>query len=258
MKLHSTLMAVASLVTLAATAQAQTVTGTGVDADLSTMPGSALDYSFYGTSGQFTNGDFVPNGFTSSTLEPQLLLDFTESGGSTFAYIQGGGTGNASINVPESAIPTVTGSLFGGGGGVASPDVVNYQILSTSGSDFNVSDFNVYVMFDNYPSNANGVVDKFITLGLTESNGSALSSGSETVTSFSAFSNGLSAADFAVFEVKGASAGDILQVGYQGNDAGRYGGIGGISFESAPEPSTYAMMLAGLAVLGFCVRRKLA
>ena len=27
---------------------------------------------------------------------------------------------------------------------------------------------------------------------------------------------------------------------------------------SVPEPSTYAMMLGGLALLGFCVRRKLA
>jgi len=36
------------------------------------------------------------------------------------------------------------------------------------------------------------------------------------------------------------------------------GGLGGTSFAPAPtpEPSTYAMMLGGLALLGFCVRRK--
>jgi hypothetical protein len=34
--------------------------------------------------------------------------------------------------------------------------------------------------------------------------------------------------------------------------------LSGFVIESVPEPSTYAMMLGGLALLGFCVRRKLA
>jgi hypothetical protein len=43
-----------------------------------------------------------------------------------------------------------------------------------------------------------------------------------------------------------------------------YGGVIGLNVvnfvgpEVVPEPSTYAMMLVGLALLGFCVRRKLA
>jgi len=36
------------------------------------------------------------------------------------------------------------------------------------------------------------------------------------------------------------------------------GYVGAVSFESVPEPSTWGMMAGGVALLGFCVRRKLA
>jgi hypothetical protein len=36
------------------------------------------------------------------------------------------------------------------------------------------------------------------------------------------------------------------------------GELGAVALRQIPEPSTYAMMLGGLALLGFCVRRKLA
>jgi hypothetical protein len=41
-------------------------------------------------------------------------------------------------------------------------------------------------------------------------------------------------------------------------DFDSFGDTFAVDFQVVPEPSTYAMMLAGLAVLGFCVRRKSA
>jgi hypothetical protein len=43
-----------------------------------------------------------------------------------------------------------------------------------------------------------------------------------------------------------------------GLPGGNYGEINAVAVRDVPEPSTYAMMLAGLAVLGFCVRRRSA
>jgi hypothetical protein len=41
-------------------------------------------------------------------------------------------------------------------------------------------------------------------------------------------------------------------------DGNGVGEINALSLREIPEPSTYAMMLGGLAVLAFCVRRRLA
>jgi hypothetical protein len=60
---------------------------------------------------------------------------------------------------------------------------------------------------------------------------------------------------------EGSTALDNVLAG-QVHIVGNQDGFSGVNFNldpsSIPEPSTYAMMLGGLALLGFCVRRKLA
>jgi hypothetical protein len=65
-----------------------------------------------------------------------------------------------------------------------------------------------------------------------------------------------SVAYFEKFEITGASAGDIIEIG-DGADSPHSSYLGGVSFDEAPEPSTWAMMLAGVVLLGFCVRNKI-
>jgi hypothetical protein len=48
----------------------------------------------------------------------------------------------------------------------------------------------------------------------------------------------------------------VVTVPFRGT--GDYAGINGFQLDEVPEPSSYAMMLAGVALLGFCVRRQLA
>jgi hypothetical protein len=52
-------------------------------------------------------------------------------------------------------------------------------------------------------------------------------------------------------------AGDIIQIG-DGAISPHSSYLGGVSFDEAPEPSTWALLLAGVAFLGFRMRNKIA
>jgi hypothetical protein len=78
----------------------------------------------------------------------------------------------------------------------------------------------------------------------------------ETFTSGSTAFIGTMTINLSAYSLSGASTG-IVYGGTSFDDAGSANDIGTYVLE-APEPSTYAMMLGGLVVLGFCVRRKLA
>jgi hypothetical protein len=56
------------------------------------------------------------------------------------------------------------------------------------------------------------------------------------------------------FNIRGLVANETFTVGAISTGGAAY--IGGLSFEAVPEPSTYAMMLGGVALLVFCIRRK--
>jgi hypothetical protein len=198
---------------------------------LATMPGSTTDY------------DFLPPG------EPAVLDDFTEANGPgmyTWGF-PGGGPDYSTIFSPTGASVN-TGILFNNG---PQPDMVDYT-LGTSAT-FNYSDFNVYFMygntFDPGPRNAT------ITLNLLNASSALITT--DTVTATDPAGEPQNMAEFEEFTVTGAASGDILQFGATSYVLGGYQSyVGGASFESLPEPSTYALMLGGLALLGFCVRRK--
>jgi hypothetical protein len=67
------------------------------------------------------------------------------------------------------------------------------------------------------------------------------------------------AANYSVNDVTlGAGEKVDFVVGSNGNGPGAYTTQVDATLTELPEPSTYAMMLGGLALLGFCVRRKSA
>jgi len=254
---------VLALAVLTGTTQAQTVTSSELDGQ-SEMPGSGADFSYYGNPTNFTADWYYFAGTGFGGQQPTILTDFSEHQGN-FQYIDGGQDTNfSSISSPENFFggPVQTGALFGGNTNPAYNNnntefnAVNYTLLNTPG--FTYSNFNVYVMYSNNP-NMSGFFDTAITLTLVTPTGSTLyvQPVNETNSAFAPGGGTTSVADFAVFNVVGAAPGDTLDIGYVGGNS-RYGYVGGVSFAQAPEPSTYAMILAGMAFLGFCLRRKIA
>jgi hypothetical protein len=219
----------------------------------STMPGSALDFSFFGNPTSFPDDNYYFAGTGKGGSQPGVLTDFSQSEG-TFEYIDGGQSSNFStINSPLGTA-TLTGDLFG-------PDDVNsdshhfvtdavtYTLISVP--TFNYSDFYVYVMYNNDPAEG-GMIDSQITLTLASSGGTAITEHAQDVTAGPS-TESLTTSDFAVFHVTGATSGDLLEVGYVGS-GGVYGELGGVSFDQTPEPSTWAMLLGGLGVMAFVGR----
>jgi hypothetical protein len=132
--------------------------------------------------------------------------------------------------------------------------------LGSGDASFNYSNFNVYVLYDNtsfgpgvYDGNS---IDDQIALGA----GADATGASATAVTVSDPSVKIdNAGRYVEFNVQGLAAGDEFTIAASDLNSGNNTAyIGAVSLESAPEPSTYAMMLGGLALLGFCVRRKLA
>jgi hypothetical protein len=218
--------------------QAQVITATS-EGSLGTMPGSALDYTFFGNANQFPITNYYGN-----TTQPTVLTDFTvahgANGGSTFE----GDNRYSTINGPTGSGETnvQTGILFGGG---VNPDLVDFT-LGTPGSTFNFSDFDAHVMYGNGYGDG-GVRDTSITASLYSSGGTLLQTLTVPIVDNPAGSNGNAdpVATFEDFTITGATTGDVLRFGATG--ATTY--LGGVSFDEVPEPGTWAMMLAGVVLL---------
>jgi hypothetical protein len=232
-------------------ASAQVITPTSLG-NLTTMPGSATDFTLFGNSTQFptlnNNGGDFGN-------QPTVLHDFVIAVGADATNTYGGNSGAYSvINAPVGSGDTgvTTGILYNNSS--SGTNLVDFT-LGKPGSTFNFSDFNVYVMYGN--AHDGYEIDTSIDATLLSPAGPdqmTLTSSSPTVIDSNASKDGnYTEATFEEFTIKGASAGDVLQLG-----AGGWGYLGGVSFLSVPEPSTYAMMLGGLALLGVLIRRKSA
>ena len=215
---------------------------------LSTMPGSAANYTFFGNPDEFSGLPYYGASFGGTNPpQPYLLTDFTLTAGSNAGGQFAGTSGYSTINGPigSSQSSVETGDIFApGSSGGDAPDIVNFT-LGTPGSAFNFSDFNVYVMYGNGPGDANDHITN-MDLSIGSVSDSVLITDANTSTSVAYFEK---------FHITGASAGDVIQIG-TGSISPFSSYLGGVSFEEAPEPSTWALMLAGVAFLGFRLRRR--
>jgi hypothetical protein len=254
--MKNTLKAALSLLSLALLAlpgQAAplSITSEGVTSG-GTMPGSATDFVFFNAS------DWTNPGPATNVSPYSDLTSFTVSGG--IDSQNGNSDSYSSITTPAGGSPVLTGDLFGDTGYTPSSDSVTtpagktIAIGLTVGSNphFNYNDFNVFVMFTNtggtYTDDAIGLVGP----------GAQFDANNVAVTDVSL---GQSSADYLEFNVQNlkSSGGTYLVLSSYTTGATAY--LGAVSFESIaeiPEPSTYALMLGGLAFLGFLIRRKSA
>ena len=251
MKLTSFLTVALFLMGASLSVSAQVFITTSYAGTLGTMPGSAADYTFFGNPLEFPSLLYFPG---THFNQPTVLTDFTVAAGANAqGQYSGDGTNYSTINDPLGN-PVGTGDLFGpGSAGGEKPDLVDFT-LGAPESTFNFSDFYVYVMFGNGPNDPNAHI--------TDLDFSVLSPSSSVLASVSPVSvtdenTSTSVAYFEKFEITGASAGDIIQIG-SGTNSPQSSYLGGVSFSEAPEASTWAMLLAGVALLGFCVRNKIA
>jgi hypothetical protein len=255
MKLSSLLKVFAFLVIPSLPALATVnITPAATPITASTMPGSALDYTFFGNS----SGLATPAHYdgTNPDTQPTVLTDFTVAPGADGFGQYTGDSGYSIINGPtgssESSI--ATGDLFAqGSSGGDKPDLVDFT-LGTPGSTFNFSDFYVYVMFGNGPGDSNDHITD-IDFSVLSSSSSPLAT--ITPVSVTDTNTSTSVAYFEKFEITGASAGDIIEIG-DGAISPHSSYLGGVSFAEAPEPSTWSLIFAGVALLGFRLRNKIA
>jgi len=127
--------------------------------------------------------------------------------------------------------------------------------LGSGNTNFNYSDFNVYVLYDNTTGDPNSIDDQIALAAGTDATGASATAVTVTDPAVKVTDEGR----YVEFNVQGLQAGDeftIAASALSSDNPTAY--FGAISLESAPEPSTYAMMFGGLALLGFCVRRKRA
>jgi len=205
------------------------VTITGSDQTPGTLitqlPGSPSDFIFFGGPDTLTN-------FTVDTL-----------GNPEFA--------------PYSSLINPAGNSQGTGI-VFSHNLANTNLATfTLGSNptFNYADFNIYVLYDNTTGDSNSI-DGSISIGAgTDATGVSAT----TVSVTDPVDKPTDAGRIVTFNIQGLAAGDQFTIAALGLPSGNVTDyIGAVSFESAPEPSTYAMIAGGLILLVGALRLKRA
>jgi hypothetical protein len=221
-----------------------TVTDVGSETSGSTMPGSPSDYIFF-------NGSNYPSTSTSNSPGSYTNLpDFTAVGGE---HANGpSSANNSTIGTPGNVASLLTGQI-------SSPHLIAIGLEEGSSATFNYNDFNVYIMFNNNSADA----DTTISLD------GRFNGAEQTLATFSVtpINTSSTTADFVEFNVQGlgaafayANANNLTQSNTDlvlrvDDSANATRDLGGVSFESVPEPSTWAMMLLGAGGLLFLFRR---
>ena len=118
--------------------------------------------------------------------------------------------------------------------------------LNSTPVNFNFADFNVYVLISSFSSNWT-----ISDMAVAEGDASAV-----TPVAVTDIYAGPTGGRVVEFNISGASAGDTFNIAATSAVGTDY--IEGVSFQSVPEPSTYAMMLGGMGLLVLCLRSKLA
>jgi hypothetical protein len=177
----------------------------------------------------------------------------------------GGNQYYSSIDLPGGSSPVLTGIVYlHSTYDPPNNDPANMATVTLGNSaTFNYADFNLYVLYSNAdvpvgepPPGNEQTRDLGISIALGDDATNPAATGYKFV-SVSDTNTSTSQARYMEFNIQGLASGDTFTLAAAPlNGAPAY--LGGISFESLPEPSTYAMMLGAVALLGFCVRRKLA
>ncbi len=133
-------------------------------------------------------------------------------------------------------------------GGFSAPggflDLFTFTVPANGGSNYAVTNFSLLPTL---------FTTAFTTFALVSNADGLIGTGDDTVVA-SAFSAGNQSMALSF----GAGSGGAYYLMVSGVATGEFGGIynGAISVTAVPEPETYAMMLAGLAALGFLARRR--
>jgi hypothetical protein len=215
-----TTLALAALA-LALPAHAASITSSVYGTGVTQLPGSPTDFTFIGNGG--------------------VLDDFTLTQVGDGFY-NGSGSNQDSVITSPLGLVTQTGIEYHN-----APPLLNFTLSS---STFDYSDFDVFVAFNNYPDG--NVSGEALTL-FAPDNTTILVPTVTQDTTYSRFSaTSLSVVEF---EVKGATMNDVLRLSAQSTAEDT---VGAVSFESVPEPSTYALMSVGLIGLAAWQMRKRA
>jgi hypothetical protein len=232
----------------------------------STMPGSASDYIVFNGSDYTNTTDH--NNPPTSVSEPEAnyneLTSFFVAGG-----LQASSDGTA-ITSPSGASLTNVGALAASSNFSAfalRPGTETANLNQNGGNgdntvpptglnpNFNYNDFNVYIFFSDV---GGAVTDDSIGLDV-RTNNSLTFSPADVIT---VVDNNTTSGDikYVEFNVQGLGTsladGNNTDLVVSEGSPGNISYVNGISFESVPEPSTYAMLLGGFALLGFVIRRK--
>ena len=237
-----------SVLTLSAFGQGVTITYVGTTTG-STLPGATNDFIFFNQSNYPVGGPSTDN-----VLPDSHLSSFYFAGG-----VNGANASNtsATINSPLGT-PIQTGELQSHDSQLA------FAIVPTGNANFNYNDFNVYYAVSTTGGSSNDLDVGLDSVTHDTSAGAGYGSHPGHFAPVVDNSTGSNTAQFVEFNVQGfgsdiqGQTGTELLVGSAIASSGpNY--ISAISFEAVavPEPSTYAMMLGGMALLGICVRRKL-
>jgi len=253
--LSGILSATAAFLALSLSSHGQTVvTYVGTTGLVNQQPGDADEFIDFWTGDYDFSGPSNNHSAYNSTVSSNLDA-FTINGNlnteDTF------GNGFSVITTPDGQTFT-TGALEGDSPGIAfalTPGVTSNGGASyTLDPTFNYNDFNVYLMYSNVNDTQ---TDAVISLDTRGSSGASPYFGYDDVAvtdNTNAGSTNPSTADYIEFNVTGLGAAlaanpgadlvvDVNLPAGDGYPAGSY--IGGVSFVSAPEPSTYAMLLVG-------------
>ena len=253
------LSTVALLAFLSLGAHAQfTITPVGVTTG-STMPGSATDFIFFNGS-NYPGYPAFDNNIDNNTTSSQL-----------YSFSVSGGVDGSNGNLNYATITTPGGTSLQTGDVQAMPGIAfalepglgTNSDLHTEDTNlnpnFNYNNFDVYLMV----SNTGGTwTDLNVALDQREFSGPVNPAFGTTSVPITDNTTGSSDAEFVEFHVTGL--GDAIAAGYKPDlvvsanlSSGGVSYIGGVSFVSIPEPSTFALGFMGLAGLIFIARRKL-
>jgi hypothetical protein len=236
---------------LATSASAQVLTQVGGETNSGTDLGSPSEYIIFNGSNYNVIGSDAAGSYKN-------LPDFEIVGGE--AQVPGD-AGYSTINTPGNVSSLHTGGIFSTNTIAVGLELLDLTALGTSTSGFNYNDFNVYVMIDNAPGDL-AIQDDGVGLDARLDNVELTPVHIITTNSNAS----LTSADFVEFNVTGlgtavaaarvtnpSAASDLVLRIFKPN--GDDAVMGGLSFESVPEPSTWAMLFAGAAALFFVARR---
>jgi hypothetical protein len=227
---------------------AVTITGSD-EGQISTLPASSTNFIYLGT---------ATSDLTDFSVDP-LQSGYPGNPDFYSEIVPPGGSGQVLTGIEYDPVQSST-----------PVNLVTFT-LGTSPT-FDYSDFNVFVLYSNddvpvgeqstdpsgplySPSGDNTQGrDASISLGA----GTDATGLSATLVPVADINTDLNQARVVEFNVQGLSAGDQFTIAAAGTATTTREYIGAVSFDSneVPEPATYAMFVAGLVFLGFCLRIK--